>query len=96
MHCLGCSQRLTQGQARRVEARCRNLQGVPVLLAHVPMVLVWRHGRLHRGWCVVHIQTDLSRELWAISRLLSEWIPAATSAENRDNFHISFDSIAEA
>ena len=94
LHCLGCALRLTQAQVRRVEARCRNLHGMTVALAHVPMVLAWWRGRVHRGWCTLHIQTALSRELWAVRGLLSEWIPAATSLENRGNFHISFDNIA--
>ena len=95
LHCLGCSQRLTLEQVRRIEARCGNLRGMAVSLAHVPMELVWRRGLLHRGWCILHIHTPLSRELWAVRGLLSGWIPAATSLENRANFHISFDSIVQ-
>jgi hypothetical protein len=70
-----------------------NLRGIDVLLAHVPMQLEWRLGRVHRGWCTVHVGTALSRELWAVRGLLSQWIPAATSVENRENFHMSFDAV---
>jgi hypothetical protein len=94
LHCIGCAQRLTQAQVLRVEGRCRNLHGMTVSLAHVPMVLAWWRGRVHKGWCTIHVHTALCRELWAVRGLLSEWIPAATSLENRGNFHISFDSIA--
>jgi hypothetical protein len=52
-------------QAQRVEERGMNLRGIDVLLAHVPMQLEWRLGRVHRGWCTVHVDTALSRELWA-------------------------------
>ena len=55
-----------------------------------------RRGRLHRGFCTVHIQTALSRELWGIRGLLSAWIPEATSDENRENFHLSFDRVTDA
>ena len=70
-----------------------NLRGIDVLLAHVPMQLEWRLGRVHRGWCTVHVGTALSRERWAVRGLLSQWIPAATSVENRENFHLSFDAV---
>ena len=78
-----------------MRARCSFLQGLSAQLAHVPVVRVWRGGFLHRGFCTVHIQSALSRELWAVRSILSAWIPGATSAENKDNFHLSFDSIAE-
>ena len=96
LHCLGCAQRLTREQIRRIEARCMTLQARPATLADVPMTLVMRRGRLHRGFCTVHIQTALSRELWGIRGLLSAWIPEATSDENRENFHLSFDRVTDA
>ena len=93
LHCAGCNQRLSPEQVRRVEARCGGLRGLPVLLAHMDMVLVWRSGHVHRGWCTVHTSTPLSHELWTVRGFLSNWIPGATSLENRDNFHLSFDHV---
>ena len=93
LHCAGCNQHLSPEQVRRVEARCRGLRGFLVQLAHVGMVLVWRSGHVHRGWCTVHTSTPLSHELWTIRGFLSNWIPGATSLENRDNFHLSFDQL---
>ena len=72
------------------------LQARPGTLADVPMTLVMRRGRLHRGFCTVHVQSALSRERWGIRSLLSAWIPEATSDENRENFHLSFDRVAGA
>ena len=95
LHCIGCTRRLMHEQVRRVEDRCGNLRGMAVPLAHVPMELDWRRGLLHRAWCIVHVHTPLSHELWAVRGLLSGWIPAATSRENRANFHISFDGIVQ-
>ncbi len=57
------------------------------------MTLVMWRGRLHSGFCTVHIQTALSRELRKIRGLLSAWIPEATSVEN---FHLSFDRVTDA
>ena len=96
LHCLGCEQRLTREQVRRIEARCRTLQARAVMLADVPMTLVMRSGRLHRGFCTVHVQSALCRELWGIRSMLSAWIPEAASGENRKDFHLSFDRVAEA
>ena len=96
LHCIGCAERLTREQIGRIEARCMTLQSRPATLADVPMTLVVRHGRLHRGYCTVHVQSALSRDLWGIRGLLSSWLPNATSAENRENFHLSFDRVADA
>ena len=96
LHCLGCEQRLTREQVRRIEARCRTLQARAVMLADVPMTLVMRSGRLHRGFCTVHVQSALCRELWGIRSMLSAWLPEAASGENRKDFHLSFDRVAEA
>ena len=94
LHCAGCNQRLSPGLVRRMEARCRGLRGFTVPLAHMGMVLVWRAGHVHRGWCTVHTSTPLSHELWTVRGFLSNWIPGATSLENRDNFHVSFDHVS--
>ena len=93
LHCEGCLQRLSPDQVRRVEARCRGLRGRPVPLAHTDMVLVWRAGHVHRGWCTIHTGAPLSHALWTVRGFLSNWIPAATSLENRGNFHLSFDLV---
>jgi hypothetical protein len=93
LHCVGCNQRLSPEQVRRMEARCRGLRGLTVSLAHVGMVLVWRSGRVHRGWCTVHTSSPISHELWTIRGFLSNWIPGATSLENRESFHLSFDQL---
>jgi hypothetical protein len=93
LHCAGCNQRLSPEQVRRVEARCLGLRGRPVPLALMDMVLVRRAGHVHRGWCTVHTSAPLSHELWTVRGFLSNWIPGATSLENRDNFHLSFDYV---
>jgi hypothetical protein len=96
LHCRGCAQRLTPEQVRKVGERCLPLRERAVELAHVPMSLVMWRGRLHRGLCIVHVHSSLSRALWGIRGLLSSWIPAATSGENRKEFHLSFDRVAVA
>ena len=93
LHCAGCSQRLSPAQITRMEARARGLRGFPVQLAHVDLVLVWHDGRVHRGWCTIHTDSNLSHELWTVRGFLSNWCPSATSAENRTNFHLSFDRL---
>jgi hypothetical protein len=93
LHCEGCMQRLSPDQVMRVETRCRGLRGRPVPLAHTDMVLVWREGHVHRGWCTIHTGAPLSHALWTVRGFLSNWIPAATSLENRGNFHLSFDLV---
>lgn len=95
LHCTGCAERLSHDQVRRVEDRCRNLRGMVVQLAHVPMVMDWRRGLLHRAWCYIHVHSALSQELWRVRGLLSSWIPSATARENRANFHVSFDGIVQ-
>jgi hypothetical protein len=94
LHCLGCAQRLTPEQVRRVGVRCLTLRDRAVELAHVPLTRVMWRGRLHRGLCIVHAQSAFCRALWGIRGLLSSWIPAATSDENRKEFHLSFDRVA--
>ena len=94
LHCGGCRQRLLPAQITRIETRCRGLRGFHVPLAHMEVVLVRHAGHVHRGWCTVHVRTPLSEELWTIRGFLSNWIPRATSRENRNNFHASFDSVA--
>ena len=95
LHCTGSAARLSPGQVRRIEARCEHLRGLVVQPAHVPMVMVWRSGALHRAWCYIHVHSALSHALWAVRGLLSAWIPSATARENRDNFHVSFDGIVQ-
>jgi hypothetical protein len=94
LHCVGCTQRLSPVQVRRMEARCWGLRGLTVTLAHVGMVLDRRFGRVHRGWCIVHTGSAISHDLWTIRGFLSNWIPEATSLENRESFHLSFDKLA--
>ena len=62
-------------------------------LADAPLVQEFRDGRFWRAFGTVHVQKSFNKELWAIPNKLCAWLPAATSEENRKNFHVSFDSV---
>ncbi len=94
LHCKGCRRRLSGEQVAVVEDRRRRLVGQLATFSDSPLTLEHRGGLLHRAWGFMHVQTDFSRkELWGIRSMLSAWLPGATSAESKSNFHLSLDRV---